>query len=119
MAVFSFFCIVISIALTLVVIVQNSKGGGLSSTFGGGAQQIMGARRSNELIEKVTWVLAGSLAAVALIANLFVTAPNADLDSIRSEQAIDELVVPNAGPLQDPASLPEAAPSGEAPEPSN
>lgn len=119
MAFFSFLCIIISVALTLVVIVQNSKGGGLSSTFGGGAQQIMGARRSNELIEKITWGLAAGLAAVALVANLFVSAPSADEGSIRSEQAIDELVVPNAGPLQDPASLPEAAPSGEATEPSN
>ncbi|MEM8887778.1 MAG: preprotein translocase subunit SecG [Bacteroidota bacterium] len=108
MAFFSFLCILISVGLTLVVIVQNSKGGGLSSTFGGGAQQIMGARRSNEVIEKITWYLAGGLALIAIIANLTFGNPEVDPDTIRTETAIDELVVPNAGPLQDPASLPEA-----------
>lgn len=118
MALFSFLCIIISVGLTLVVIVQNSKGGGMSSTFGGGAQQMMGARRSNEMIEKITWYLAAALATVALVANLVVGRPDVDPNAIRTETAIDELVVPNTTPLQDPASLPEAgaATTEDAPE---
>lgn len=108
MALFSFLCIIISVGLTLVVIVQNSKGGGMSSTFGGGAQQIMGARRSNEMIEKITWYLAAALAVVALVANLSIGSPDVDPNSIRTDAAIDELIVPQAAPLQDPSTLPEA-----------
>ena len=46
--------------------------------------------------------------AIAIIANLTFGSPELDPDTIRTETAIDELVVPNAGPLQDPSSLPEA-----------
>ncbi|MEL6845378.1 MAG: preprotein translocase subunit SecG, partial [Bacteroidota bacterium] len=63
-------CVVLAVALTLVVIVQNSKGGGLSSTFGGGASQILGARRSSEFIEKLTWYLAVGVAIIAFAANI-------------------------------------------------
>ena len=61
-------CVIIAIGLILVVIVQNSKGGGLSSTFGGGASQILGARRSSEFIEKLTWYLAVGVAIIAFAA---------------------------------------------------
>ncbi|MEL6133940.1 MAG: preprotein translocase subunit SecG [Bacteroidota bacterium] len=63
-------CVILAVALTLVVIVQNSKGGGLSSTFGGGASQILGARRSSEFIEKLTWYLAIGVAVIAFAANI-------------------------------------------------
>ncbi|WNJ18090.1 preprotein translocase subunit SecG [Pontibacter sp. G13] len=63
-------CLLVAIALIFVVVIQNSKGGGLSSTFGGGASQIMGARRSTEFIEKATWYLAAALAVIALTTHL-------------------------------------------------
>lgn len=50
--------IVVCVLLSLVVLIQNPKGGGLSSTFGGVGQQILGARRSSDVVEKATWTLA-------------------------------------------------------------
>lgn len=48
--------------LMLVVLIQNPKGGGVDSTFGGGAaNQMFGAAKSTDLIEKITWGLAISL----------------------------------------------------------
>jgi len=48
--------IVLAVLLTLVVLAQNPKGGGLSSAFGGaGSSQLMGVKRTNDLLEKVTW----------------------------------------------------------------
>ena len=42
-----------------VVLIQNPKGGGVDSTFGGqGANQMFGAAKSTDLIEKITWGLA-------------------------------------------------------------
>ena len=61
--------ILICIFLSLIVLVQNSKGGGLSSSFGGG-NQIMGVKKTADVLEKTTWVLAVVLVALCLIHNL-------------------------------------------------
>ena len=57
--------IAISVLLILVVLVQNSKGGGISSNFST-ANQIMGARRGTDFIEKATWTLAIALLVFSL-----------------------------------------------------
>jgi len=49
--------IIAAILLGLVVLVQNPKGGGLSGTFGGAANQIFGYKRSTDDIERITWGL--------------------------------------------------------------
>ena len=47
------------VLLVLVVLAQNSKGGGLSSQFGGaGTSQLMGVKRTGDLLEKLTWSFA-------------------------------------------------------------
>lgn len=53
-----------------VVLIQKSKGGGLSSTFAG-SNQIMGVRRTNSFIEKVTWILAGAICVFAILSTFF------------------------------------------------
>ncbi len=52
--------IIISALLTLVVLIQNSKGGGIASNFASNTQ-VMGVKKQAEYIEKVTWVLIISL----------------------------------------------------------
>ena len=64
--------ILISVFLVLVVLAQNPKGGGLSSTFGGGASQIMGVQKTGDILEKITWGLAIALVVVALSSNLWI-----------------------------------------------
>jgi preprotein translocase subunit SecG len=59
--------IVVCVLLILVVLVQNSKGGGISSNFSA-ANQIMGARRGTDFIEKATWTLAIALLVFSLLA---------------------------------------------------
>ena len=46
--------------LILIVLVQNSKGGGLSSSFAS-SNQIMGVRKTTDFLEKATWTLAGTM----------------------------------------------------------
>ena len=49
----------VGILLMGSVLVQNPKGGGVDSTFGGGAaNQMFGASKSSDFIEKATWGLA-------------------------------------------------------------
>ena len=64
-----FLIIVVCVFLSLIVLVQNSKGGGLSSTFGGG-NQIMGVKKTADVLEKTTWILAAILVALSLIYNI-------------------------------------------------
>lgn len=42
--------------LVLVILAQNSKGGGLTSQFGGSAaSNIIGVKKTGDLLEKLTW----------------------------------------------------------------
>lgn len=48
--------IVFSVLLVLVILAQNSKGGGLTSQFGGSsASNIIGVKKTGDLLEKLTW----------------------------------------------------------------
>tara|TARA_B100001287_G_scaffold274977_1_gene281520 strand:+ start:7365 stop:7634 length:270 start_codon:yes stop_codon:yes gene_type:complete len=61
--------------------IQNPKGGGLSSAFGGG-NQIMGARKTSDFLEKTTWTLAIVLVSLALLSNFSIPRNSADEESI-------------------------------------
>ncbi len=59
------------ILLILVVLVQNSKGGGLAANFGS-TGQIMGVRKTADFLEKATWYLAISLLVLSLVSILVI-----------------------------------------------
>jgi preprotein translocase subunit SecG len=63
---------IVSLLLILIIMVQNPKGGGLNSAFGGTAeaQKIMGAARSTDILEKITWGLGAALLILTLIAGI-------------------------------------------------
>ncbi len=50
--------VIVSVLLIGIVLIQKSKGGGLSSQFGG-ANSLVGVRQTNNFLEKGTWWLAG------------------------------------------------------------
>ena len=62
---------IICVLLILIVLVQNSKGGGLAAGFTG--SQIMGVRKTADFLEKATWTLAGALILLCIITNLIHT----------------------------------------------
>ncbi len=75
--------IFVSILLILIVLVQNSKGGGLSSQFGGNSSnQFMGVQKTNDLLEKATWTLAIIIVALTMLSNLFITEPNDNIEGL-------------------------------------
>ena len=57
--------------LILIVLVQNSKGGGLSSTFAS-SNQIMGVRKTTDFLEKATWTLAGAMLVLCIVAAMVI-----------------------------------------------
>jgi len=69
--------ILVCILLVLVVLAQNSKGGGLTAGMGG-ASQIMGTRRTTDITEKATWVLATALFVFCFTMNVISASNRAD-----------------------------------------
>lgn len=59
--------IIAAILLVIVVLIQNPKGGGLSSSFGS-AHQLGGVRKTTDALEKGTWFLAIAVLVLSLVA---------------------------------------------------
>ena len=80
--------------LILVVMVQNPKGGGLASTFGGAQQQIGGVQKTTDFLDKSTWVLALILGLLILMSNVSLINDSNDGESILIEESISEETIP-------------------------
>ena len=61
----------VCVLLMGAILIQNPKGGGVDSTFGGSqANQMFGAAKSTDFIEKITWYLAIALFVLCIITTL-------------------------------------------------
>ena len=78
--------VITAILMIGIVLVQKSKGGGLSSTFGGG-NQVLGVRGTNKFLENATWTLA-ILILVFSVCSAY-TLPKAGSD-IRAQRTVTE-----------------------------
>ncbi len=60
---------IVSVALIFIILIQNPKGGGLSSAFGGtqAANSLLGAARAGDAMERLTWGLSGALLILCLV----------------------------------------------------
>ena len=65
-----FLIIFLSFLLELGIMVQNPKGGGLASTFGGDSQQIGGVKKTTDFLDRSTWILASLLFLLILFSNI-------------------------------------------------
>ena len=95
---YTLFVILIVIAAVLmigIVLIQESKGGGLSSSFAG-YNQVAGVRKTTDFIEKATWSLAAIMVVIS-VACAWV-APTASAD-----QSVMENV---ENPVTNPHNLP-------------
>ena len=112
--------VIASILLTLVVLVQNSKGGGLAANFAAG-NQTFGVRQTADFLEKATWTLAIVIIALCILATAFVSTRVSEVNTNLMEQI--EIATPVQGqpqfpvdpvaPVQEeaPAAAPEATPA--------
>jgi len=85
------------ILLILIVLVQNSKGGGLASNFQS-SNQIMGVRKTNDFLEKATWALAGALLVLSIFGTAFIPRENKGGPKSAIEDQIQNAVDPNQVP---------------------
>lgn len=58
--------LIVCVLLGLIVLVQDSKGGGLASNFAS-SNQYMGVRKTADFLEKSTWILATLLLVFSLV----------------------------------------------------
>lgn len=77
--------VIVAILLTLIVLIQESKGGGLASNFAA-SNQIMGVRKTTDVVEKATWILAGTLVVLA-VSTIFFAPRQQDIDSVVTSAA--------------------------------
>jgi len=112
--------IIASILLIGVVLIQKSKGGGLGSTFAS-SNSILGVKRTNDVIEKVTWWLAGIICVLS-IGSVFVAPELTNGTQIRSHieapaaPAVD-LQTQTPAAAETPAPAAQEAPATETPAP--
>ena len=89
-----------AILLVLLVLVQNSKGGGLASGFAGG-NQVMGAPKTADFLEKTTW---GLICVIALLSVFAVGAHKSMTAASAEESQVIEGASDEVGALQQAAA---------------
>jgi preprotein translocase subunit SecG len=89
--------------LGLIVLIQNPKGGGLSSNFSS-SSQLMGVQKTGDFLEKGTWILAITLMVLALVINVSVKGGLSTTNSQYNEQIKKSLTAPANAPA--PSTFP-------------
>jgi len=92
--------------------VQNPKGGGLSSSFGGGGSQVVGGvKKTGDFLDKSTWTLSITLVVLILASNVALKGDfgNADSKLLNSDGV--EITVPESVP----ETVPEITPTETTP----
>ena len=108
---------IICVLLILIVLVQNSKGGGLAANFSS-SNQIMGVRKTTDFLEKATWTLAGVVAFLSVLSIGFIPSQSEAgqqsiiKDEVENAVNVDpNLTSPNFGAQQAATEAPAKAPA--------
>ena len=108
--------ILASIILAFLVLIQNPKGGGLSSGFSGGTN-LMGVKRTGDFLEKGTWIMVIAIMIFSLGVNIMGTAPSTSKGGLGgqieapAQQGPLNLGTPAQKPTGTPAGKEQAAPA--------
>ena len=106
--------VLVSMLMCLIVLIQNSKGGGLASGFAS-SNQIMGVKKTTDFIEKATWSLAVAMVVLSLVATWALPQATVVEESILQQNAVENSVVnPNTVPDFSEQAAPAEAESAPA-----
>ena len=97
--------ILVCVFLGFIVLIQNPKGGGLSSNFSS-SSQLMGVQKTGDFLEKGTWFLAIGLMVLSLAINVAVKGGATKADNTEQNQQIQR----NSRPANGPATATPFAP---------
>ncbi len=101
--------VIVAILMIGIVLIQESKGGGLASNFSSG-NQVLGVRKTTDIVEKTTWSLA-AIMVILSIACAYV-APKASTDHSVLEGVTPQTEKTN--PVTTPTFGADADPKGNA-----
>lgn len=73
-SVFVILAVIVAVLLAFIVLIQESKGGGLASSFAS-SNQIMGVRKTTDVVEKATWTLAALLVVFSVFSAFCLSKP--------------------------------------------
>ena len=110
--------VIAALLMCFIVLIQNSKGGGLASGFSS-SNQIMGVRKTTDVLEKTTWGLAIFMVVMSIASAYVLPSASQQTGSVIEEQALKEektnpQTVPGfATPKTDAAAGQQTAPAGE------
>jgi preprotein translocase subunit SecG len=108
--VLSIIVVIICALLGLIVLIQNPKGGGLTSNFSS-QSQLMGVQKTGDFLEKGTWVLAISLMVLSLIINVSVKGGASNTATPYDSQVKKSLQAPANTPASTPFKVPAQQPA--------
>jgi len=90
--------LIASVLITLVVLLQNGKGGGLASNFVAG-NQTFGVRQTADILEKITWGLVAFIFLFSIVSTFTLNNDSKDID-------LTEKIETEAPSPEFPAALP-------------
>lgn len=90
--------IIVACLLVLVVLLQNAKGGGFASGFAGtGSNQLLGVKRTSDLLEQLTWGFAIALIILTISTSFLINAAgDGRTRSVNVERAQEKSTLPAA-----------------------
>ena len=98
--------------LALVVLAQNPKGGGLSSQFGAGsAANLVGVKRTGDLLEKLTWGFAIGLIVLSLGTQMLTSNNNGPVRSVNQQRALETTLPAPTAPAPGAPATGDGAPT--------
>lgn len=112
--------LIASVLMCFIVLIQNSKGGGLASGFSS-SNQIMGVRKTTDILEKTTWGLAAFMVVISIATAYVLPSATEVRGSVIEKRAMEE---EKTNPLNAPAGFatpktdaqaPDAAPAQNTP----
>jgi preprotein translocase subunit SecG len=95
--------IIASVVLGFIVLIQNPKGGGLGSSFGGFSTQFMGVKQTTDVLEKGTWIFGGIIGLLCLFSTLFISG-SASGSNVQTEKATGAPVPGSQQPAATPGN---------------
>ena len=92
------------VILSLIVLVQNPKGGGLSGNIAGFSNQFMGVKQTTDVLEKGTWIFAAVIGVLCILSTLFIPGSRTPNTQTPTEQT-------QSAPVQNQAPATPTAPA--------
>jgi preprotein translocase subunit SecG len=93
--------IIVCLLLILFILIQNPKGGGLSSSFGA-SNQIMGVQKTGDFLERSTWGLSIALLVICLSMKIFAPSVGRDAEPLEIQKQLQRSPNSSSTPVNSP-----------------